>query len=327
MGDPVDWPVELKTAVRICLTSKFATMVHWGPKHYTFYNDAYAARLGQKHPGHLGQPAYDWWSEMWDQLEPFFQKVLAGDSYYTENARYTPNRDGTAKDAFFTHTHSPIWDDGGVVRGIYLTVVETTAELEAKARSKLLMDELKHRMKNTLAVVQAIVHQSARRAESKEDVAAIISGQITALGRAHDLLTSSAYVDAPLGDIVRSSLDTDGPYAERLYIEGPEIALNARAAIALTMLLHELKTNALKYGALANDKGRVIVSWRVADGALEFFWKERGGPAVAPPSREGFGTRLMKGLSGDLGGSPQVQYLSEGATFILRSRLEKIQMV
>ncbi|WP_410217854.1 hypothetical protein [Paracoccus sp. (in: a-proteobacteria)] len=64
LGDPIHWPVELKTAVRICLTSKFATMVHWGPRHHTFYNDAYAVRLGHKHPDHLGQPAYDWWSEM-----------------------------------------------------------------------------------------------------------------------------------------------------------------------------------------------------------------------------------------------------------------------
>ncbi|MFD1840245.1 PAS domain-containing protein [Paracidovorax cattleyae] len=101
-------------------------MVHWGDRLRTFYNDAYDASLGRKHPGHLGEPAFDWWSEMWDQLEPFFTKVLAGESFYTEDARYTPDRDGAAREAYFTHCHSPIWDDEGRVRGIFLVVTETT---------------------------------------------------------------------------------------------------------------------------------------------------------------------------------------------------------
>ncbi|WP_410217855.1 HWE histidine kinase domain-containing protein, partial [Paracoccus sp. (in: a-proteobacteria)] len=166
--------------------------------------------------------------------------MLAGDSYYSENARYTPDRDGTAKEAFFTHSHSPIWDDTGAVCGIFLTVVETTARLEAEARNELLMDELKHRIKNMLAVVQAIVNQSLRRAENKDDVAAIIRGQISALGRAHDLLTKSAHVDAPLAAIVMGSLDIHGPYAGRVAAGGPAITLVPQAAIALTMVLHEL---------------------------------------------------------------------------------------
>lgn len=325
LGEPLHWPVELKTAVRICLTSKFASMVHWGPEHYTFYNDAYALRLGRKHPGHLGQPAHDWWFEMWDQLEPFFQKVLAGDSYYTENARYTPDRYGVAKDAYFTHSHSPIWDDAGMVRGIYLTVVETTAQIEAEARGELLMDELKHRMKNTLAVVQAIVNQSVRRADSKEAVAAIIGAQIAALGRAHDLLTRSVHVEAPLEDVIRSSLGSGGPYADRLDTEGPEVILSSRASIALTMVLHELNTNAMKYGAFANEHGRVRVDWRIEGEALTLTWRETGGPAVTPPSREGFGTRLMSALAGDLGGEPAIDYPPEGAVFRLRSMLETIR--
>nr|WP_111297633.1 PAS domain-containing sensor histidine kinase [Paracoccus saliphilus] len=325
LGDPLFWPAELKTAVRICLTSKFATMVHWGPRHYTFYNDTYAARLGRKHPGHLGQPAYDWWSEMWDQVEPFFQKVLAGDSYYTENARYTPDRDGASKDAFFTHSHSPIWDDAGVVRGIFLTVVETTAELEAEARSELLMGELKHRMKNMLAVVQAIVNQSVRRADRKEDVATIVHAQIAALGRAHDLLTQSSTADAPLAALIKGGMDMDGPYRGRITADGPEIAINSQAAIALTMILHELNTNAMKYGALSNELGRISIHWREIGNILELNWQEAGGPAVSPPARQGYGSRLILALAGDLGDDPQIDYLPGGIRFTLRADLSKVR--
>lgn len=327
LGEPTLWPAELKTAVRICLTSKFAAMVHWGPRHYTFYNDTYAARLGRKHPGHLGQPAHDWWSEMWNQLEPFFQAVLAGESYYTENARYTPDRDGTSREAFFTHSHSPIWDDAGVVRGIFLTVVETTAQLEAEARSELLMGELKHRMKNMLAVVQAIVNQSVRRADSKEDVATIIHAQIAALGRAHDLLTRSNHVDVPLPELVGASVDIEGPYGDRIHAGGPDIAIGSQATMALTMILHELNTNAMKYGALANEQGRIQILWRELGDVLELTWHEDQGPAVTPPARQGYGTRLIMALAGDLGEGVQIDYLPGGIRFMLRADLSKVKAV
>ena len=323
LGEPSQWPAELKTAVRTCLTSKFATMVHWGPDHHTFYNDVYAARLGRKHPGHLGQPAQDWWSEMWDQLDPFFQKVLAGDSYYTENARYTPDRDGAMKDAYFTHSHSPIWDDTGIVRGIFLTVVETTAQLEAEARTELLMGELKHRMKNTLSVVQAIVNQSVRRAVSKDDVAAIIRTQIAALDRAHDLLTQSNHDNALLSALIRGVLDMEG-YEDRIIVEGPEVMINSSAIIALTLIFHELNTNAMKYGALANERGRIRIFWDLSGDILRVFWQENDGPAVAPPARQGYGTRLILALANELGEVPQIDYLPVGFRFALQAHLEKL---
>jgi two-component sensor histidine kinase len=325
LGEPAGWPAELKTAVRTCLTSKFATMVHWGSDHHTFYNDVYAARLGRKHPGHLGQPAYDWWSEMWDQLEPFFQKVLAGESYYTENARYTPDRDGASKDAYFTHSHSPIWDDTGTVRGIFLTVVETTGQLEAEARSELLMGELKHRMKNTLAVVQSIVNQSVRRAVSKDDVAAIMRTQIAALGRAHDLLTQSNHADAALSALITGALDLQG-YGDRITVDGPEVTINSSATVALTLILHELNTNAMKYGALASERGRIRICWDVSDDILELIWQEDGGPLVTPPARPGYGTRLILALADELGEVPEIDYLPGGFKFALRAHLAKIRV-
>lgn len=136
LGEVDDWPLSLQTALRIVLNSQFPMMVHWGPQLITFYNDAYAPSLGNKHPGNLGSPAKHWWAEIWDQLTPIFDQVLAGQAYYVEDARYTPDRDGGSREAYFTHCHSPLWDDQGQIAGIFLVVTETTRGILAERRLK-----------------------------------------------------------------------------------------------------------------------------------------------------------------------------------------------
>ena len=143
LGDPAGWPIALVTAVRITLSSRFPMMVHWGPDLITFYNDAYAVSLGRKHPGHLGGPARLWWSEIWDELTPIFDRVLAGETVHVEDARYTPDRDGAPGEAFFTHCHSPLWNDEGKVEGVFLVVTETTRHVLAE--SGRLIDEVRNR--------------------------------------------------------------------------------------------------------------------------------------------------------------------------------------
>ncbi|MBB5709896.1 hybrid sensor histidine kinase/response regulator [Sphingomonas xinjiangensis] len=148
---PVDsWPMSLQSAVRILLGSDFPMMIHWGPELITFYNDAYAPSLGRKHPGNMGRPAREWWSEMWDQLTPIFDKVLAGGSYYVEDARYTPDRRGAPEDAYFTHCHSPLWDDEGKVAGIFLVVTETTRRVTAER----MLQESHMRLEREIAAFQ-----------------------------------------------------------------------------------------------------------------------------------------------------------------------------
>ena len=132
LGPVEGWPISLQTAVRIVLSSEFPMMLHWGPDLITVYNDAYAPSLGHKHPGHLGRPAREWWPEMWDQLTPIFDRVLSGRPYFVEDARYTPDRDGTPREAYFTHCHSPLWDDDGRIAGIFLVVTETTRRVLAE---------------------------------------------------------------------------------------------------------------------------------------------------------------------------------------------------
>ncbi|WP_219653320.1 PAS domain S-box protein [Pseudomonas sp. MAG002Y] len=134
LGPVEGWPLSLQAAIRIVLSSDFPMMVHWGPDLITFYNDAYAPSLGNKHPGNLGRPAKEWWFEMWDQLTPIFDHVLSGKAYFVEDARYTPNRNGVQQEAFFTHCHSPLWDDDGHVAGIFLVVTETTGRIVAERK-------------------------------------------------------------------------------------------------------------------------------------------------------------------------------------------------
>ncbi|MCJ2021230.1 PAS domain-containing protein, partial [Methylobacterium sp. E-065] len=132
LGPVEGWPISLQSTVRIILGSEFPMMLHWGPDLVTVYNDAYAPSLGNKHPGNLGRPAREWWSEMWDQLSPIFDRVLSGKPFFVEDARYTPERDGEQREAFFTHCHSPVWDDQGRVAGIFLVVTETTRRVVAE---------------------------------------------------------------------------------------------------------------------------------------------------------------------------------------------------
>ncbi|MGC5780257.1 PAS domain-containing protein [Methylobacterium sp. NFXW15] len=167
LGPEEGWPLSLQSAVRIVLSSAFPMMLHWGPDLVTIYNDAYAPSLGRKHPGHLGQPAREWWSEMWDQLTPIFDQVLAGQPYLVKDARYTPDRDGTPQDAFFTHCHSPLWDDDGQIAGIFLVVTETTRQVTAERD----LTRLNESLERQVAAVQA---SEIRLRESEQRLDALI---------------------------------------------------------------------------------------------------------------------------------------------------------
>ena len=126
LGEPGCWPSALQTAVRIVLSSSFPMALHWGPHLVTIYNDAIAPLFGNKHPGSLGQPAKEWWSEVWCQLEPVFRKVLAGDTFYAKDNFYSPERGWSNRNAYFTHSHSPLWDDNGEIQGALVIAFETT---------------------------------------------------------------------------------------------------------------------------------------------------------------------------------------------------------
>jgi two-component sensor histidine kinase/PAS domain-containing protein len=172
-----------------------------------------------------------------------------------------------------------------------LTELKRAEELQ-----RLLINELNHRVKNTLATVQSLVLQTLRGAADLASARTAVSARIIALAEAHDLLTSRSWSGADVAEVVERAI---APFAAGQFtVEGPSLDLPPKEALALSLALHELATNAAKYGALSRPEGRVELRWRARDGELHLEWRESGGPPVAPPVRRGFGTRLLEdGLS------------------------------
>lgn len=196
-------------------------------------------------------------------------------------------------------------------------VRDVTEEKQAEERQLLLTRELQHRVKNTLAMVNALANQTLRRAANVQDGLAAFSARLIALSHAHDILTQTSWTSAPIGAIVAQSLEShrleDGT---RFVWSGPDIRLNAKQSLALALALHELATNAAKYGALSGDEGRVEIDWRIEGGSLPrlvFEWRESGGPPVQAPSKRGFGSRLIEqSLAMEFGGEVQIDYHPSG---------------
>lgn len=191
-------------------------------------------------------------------------------------------------------------------------------EKRAAEHQRLLIDELNHRVKNTLATVQSITAQTLRTAETTKAASEALETRLLALSRAHDVLTRESWEGADLKEVVGRALEPYQIYGERrLRIAGQHVRVTPRMSLALAMALHELATNAAKYGALANKTGTINVSWTVQNGAapprLLLQWVETGGPPVTPPKRRGFGSRLIeRSLAQDLDGQVDIAFAPTG---------------
>ncbi len=195
---------------------------------------------------------------------------------------------------------------------------EIVARIAAEARQKLLLDELNHRVKNTLATVQSIAAQSLRHGADVGSVRKSFEARLIALSQAHNLLTRDNWTGVSLAELIESELSPyGGDHGERLIVTGQAVWLPPNTAVALGMAFHELATNAVKYGALANEDGRVQVTWTLAPGAgprqIRIVWREIGGPPVSPPDRRGFVTRvIVGGLAHQLDGVVDLDFAHEG---------------
>ncbi len=221
------------------------------------------------------------------------------------------HRDGSFYPVAFTA--SPMRDERSRTVGTVIELRSITAERQARERQRLLTNELNHRVKNTLATVQSIAWQSFKHAapEALSD----FNGRIAILARAHNLLTEAAWATASLTGVVRMALEPFG--SAQIDAQGPDCVLHPKVAVSLSMVLHELGTNALKYGALKTDAGRIGLRWSHAlvDGGIQLrmTWTESGGPEVAPPESRGFGTRLIeRQLAMEFGGQAELLFRSEG---------------
>ena len=208
------------------------------------------------------------------------------------------------------------------------TVRDISAQKAAEAHQKLLTGELQHRIRNTLTMVQAIVNQSLREAETPKDASKAINERLLTLGKAHDLLTRSSWRAAPVTDIVSGAVDVHRAGPNRIRIDGPVVMLDARQALNLTLVLHELCTNAVKYGALSNDAGHVEITWAITEGSSEnefsFTWQECNGPVVIPPRKKGFGSRLIENsLRSEIRAVTQLEFDPAGVRWTLQLPLPK----
>ncbi len=207
-------------------------------------------------------------------------------------------------------------------------VTDISARKDAEEHRALLADELTHRVKNTLATVGAVVNQSLRTAATLADARDAIGGRIASLAHAHDLLLRDETAGAPIGDIVERALQTFDDGTGTLFtVDGPDLRLDPGVTLALSMALHELATNAVKYGALSVAGGRVTVRWSIADSGegrrdFVFLWQEAGGPPVTPPTRSGFGSRMIDRLMAKhMRGKAETSYLPDGVQFRLAAKL------
>jgi len=205
-------------------------------------------------------------------------------------------------------------------------VLLAQAGIEAKEREaadklkKLILEELHHRIKNTLATVSAIASQSLRTATSIEHGQQAIEGRLIALGRAHDLLLQARWANADLAGTIRGATEPyDSGGRGRFSISGPDIKITSGAVIALAMTLNELCTNTTKFGALSVPGGSIDIAWVVdeAEQRLQMTWSEKGGPAVSAPSRQSFGTRLIGSLGQQLKGQVKLAYAPTGFVYAL----------
>jgi PAS domain S-box-containing protein len=210
----------------------------------------------------------------------------------------------------------------GAPAGALGVVLDTTERREAEERTRLLAHEVDHRANNLMSVVQGTVMLS--QAASVTELKTVIVGRIRALAKAHQLLSEARWVGADMRQLISEELLGFNVGDEaRIDIDGEEVSLPAAAAQSLGLVIHELTTNAAKYGALSVPDGRIEVRWRRIDGGrLGVTWRERGGPAVTPPSGRGFGTSLMqRALSGPLDGRVELDWRGEGLAADLELRV------
>ena len=215
---------------------------------------------------------------------------------------------------------SPVCDRTGAVVQQFVSLVDLTKLRKDSARSKLLIDELNHRVKNTLSTVQSIVTQALHRPAEPDAIREAIETRLLALSRSHDLLTSGNWDGAGLRDLVNTALhpfEAVSGRPERFAIAGDNVYLPPKTTLSLAIALHELATNAVKYGAFSNETGTVTIDWTTVPAAtgdrLVLRWTERDGPAVMPPTRKGFGSWVIeRGLVHELGGRVALDYQPQG---------------
>lgn len=242
-----------------------------------------------------------------------------GESHVGRNMPVTlqTHPDAPPRRHFIDFLYHPIRDDAGAINGIFVQALDVTERVDEEQRRQMILGELSHRMKNQLAMIQAIVNQTLRSADDLPTAATVLRDRIRVLSNAHDILIEGHASSTAVTGIVRQVLALHGGEA-RFRVDGPPLTVASRPALSLSLILHELSTNAIKYGALSVETGHVEISWGVepGPGGADIFvmtWAEQGGPPVREPDDFGSGSLLIgAGLSGTVQGDVTTTYAPDG---------------
>ncbi len=241
-----------------------------------------------------------------------------------ETEELEENLTGVSGPQTYLSSKSPLRAQDGTVIGIFGISKNITERKNEERLRQVLLNELDHRVKNTLGLVQAMARQTFKNAGIDKEIWAAFEDRLISMSKAHGLLIQQSWVGAEIADIVAEGLIAHGGQDRNAFIIfGPEAWVDARTALALAMALHELGTNATKYGALSVPNGRVTISWELDDSGevpkLQLYWRESGGPSVSAPARKGFGSRLIEqAFAQSTQCVAKVKYLPEGVEFSLR---------
>lgn len=286
----------------------------------TTWNKGASRIFGYEESEMVGQPIYRLIPpELHDEERNILWKIARGEHIdHYETIRLA--KDGRRVD--ISLTISPLYDKAGKIIGASKVARDITEKKRSEELQRLLVNELNHRVKNTLAIVQSIASQTLRRAESPAEFAKSFSGRLQALAKAHTLFARHSWQSADLAGIVHDQLlDHDGE--SRISCNGPSVSLDPQVALSIALILHELGTNARKYGALSVSAGKLSVDWKVQPGEIFLHWRERHGPLVSEPLRKGFGTTLIEKSLTAHNGEAKMHYDPEGVVCEIRIPLPK----
>lgn len=310
----------------------FMTMLT-GPEHvFELVNPAYEQLVG--HRDVQGKPVGIAMPEVVGQgfIELLDQVYQTGDAFTGTSVKVDLQRtpDAAVEERYVDFVYQPILDEAGKVSGIFVEGYDVTERVHGEAHLRLLMNELNHRLKNTLATVQAIIGQTLKGSGSLTEAREALTARIMALSRAQDVLTKGNWHGADLLEVVSVAVGAHvGDDNARFSIAGPPVPLGPRAALSISLALHELATNAAKYGALSTDQGQVAIEWSIdnkPEPALRLEWRESGGPAVTAPVRMGFGSHLIeRGLAMELNAEVTLDYEPAGFVFTFSASLASLQ--
>jgi PAS domain S-box-containing protein len=264
----------------------------------------------------LDRPLHDIIHHTYPDGRPFPLHECAIDRAFPEHHQTQGEECFVHKDGRFypvEFTASPIRDEQSRTIGTIIEVRDITQDKQAEEKQRLLVNELNHRVKNTLATVQSIAWQTFKQVDP--DALERFTGRLAVLSRAHNILTSTAWHKADVGDIINTAIEPFG--LDRFEVEGPRCDVHPKVAVSLSMVLHELATNAIKHGSLTAHSGRVSARWsckyQPEHTELDITWMESGGPAVTRPTQRGFGTRLIeRQLALEFGGKADLDYRKSG---------------